>query len=154
MGSNSNLSSVHSSLAGLPAIYMTHALFKCQTKIQAEFIHRIWITSLSDSFIFMISLSLTSDFLKIWIARRDKKAFFSDQCKEIEENSRMGKTRSLQDNWRYQGNISCEDEQNKGQKQWGPNKRREKEEVARILRGTIQKKVLMTWITTMVWSLT
>ena len=27
------------------------------------------------------------------IARRDKKAFFSDQCKEIEENSRMGKTR-------------------------------------------------------------
>ena len=29
------------------------------------------------------------------IARRDKKAFFSDQCKEIEENSRMGKTRDL-----------------------------------------------------------
>ena len=26
------------------------------------------------------------------IARRDKKAFFSDQCKEIEENNRMGKT--------------------------------------------------------------
>ena len=26
------------------------------------------------------------------IARKDKKAFFSDQCKEIEENSRMGKT--------------------------------------------------------------
>ena len=29
------------------------------------------------------------------IARRDKKAFFSDQCKEIEENYRMGKTRDL-----------------------------------------------------------
>ena len=29
------------------------------------------------------------------IARRDKKAFFSDQCKEIEENSRMGKTTDL-----------------------------------------------------------
>ena len=29
------------------------------------------------------------------IARRDKKAFFSDQCKEIEENHRMGKTRDL-----------------------------------------------------------
>ena len=28
-------------------------------------------------------------------ARRDKKAFFSDQCKEIEENNRMGKTREL-----------------------------------------------------------
>ena len=27
------------------------------------------------------------------IARRDKKAFFNDQCKEIEENNRMGKTR-------------------------------------------------------------
>ena len=41
------------------------------------------------------------------IARRDKKAFFSDQCKEIEENNRMGKTRSLQENERRQGNISC-----------------------------------------------
>ena len=29
------------------------------------------------------------------IARRDKKAFFSDQCKEIEENNRMGKNRDL-----------------------------------------------------------
>ena len=29
------------------------------------------------------------------IARRDKKAFFSDQCKETEENNRMGKTRDL-----------------------------------------------------------
>ena len=29
------------------------------------------------------------------IARRDKKAFFSDQCKEIEENNGMGKTRNL-----------------------------------------------------------
>ena len=29
------------------------------------------------------------------IARRDKKAFLSDQCKEIEENNKMGKTRDL-----------------------------------------------------------
>ena len=29
------------------------------------------------------------------IERRDKKAFFGDQCKEIEENNRMGKTRDL-----------------------------------------------------------
>ena len=29
------------------------------------------------------------------IARRDKKAFLSDQCKEIEENNRMGRTREL-----------------------------------------------------------
>ena len=32
------------------------------------------------------------------IARRDKKAFLSNQCKEIEENNRMGRTRSLQEN--------------------------------------------------------
>ena len=32
------------------------------------------------------------------IARREKKAFLSDQCKEIEEMSRMGKTRNFQEN--------------------------------------------------------
>ena len=31
------------------------------------------------------------------IARRDKEAFLSDQCKEIEENNRMGKTRELEE---------------------------------------------------------
>ena len=36
---------------------------------------------------------LNAEFRKI--ARRDKKAFLSDQCKEIEENNRMGKTRDL-----------------------------------------------------------
>ena len=36
---------------------------------------------------------LNAEFQKI--ARRDKKAFLSDQCKEIEENNRMGKTRGL-----------------------------------------------------------
>ena len=36
---------------------------------------------------------LNTDFQRI--ARRDKKAFLSDQCKEIEENNRMGKTRDL-----------------------------------------------------------
>ena len=35
------------------------------------------------------------------IARRDKKAFFSDQCQEIEENNRMGKTRDLFQKIRY-----------------------------------------------------
>ena len=38
-------------------------------------------------------IHLNADFQRI--ARRDKKAFLSDQCKEIEENSRMGKTRDL-----------------------------------------------------------
>ena len=36
---------------------------------------------------------LTAEFQSI--ARRDKKAFLSNQCKEIEENNRMGKTRNL-----------------------------------------------------------
>ena len=50
------------------------------------------------------------------IARRDKKAFLSDQYKEIEENNRMGKTKDLFKKIRYQGNISCKDGHNKGQK--------------------------------------
>ena len=58
------------------------------------------------------------------IARRDKKVFLSDQCKEIEENNRMGKTRDLFKNLRYQGNMSCKDGLNKGQKWYGPNRSR------------------------------
>ena len=54
------------------------------------------------------------------IARRDKKDFLSDQCKEIEEKNRMGKTRKN----RYQGNISCKDGLDKGQKWYGPNRSR------------------------------
>ena len=58
------------------------------------------------------------------IARRDKKAFLSNQCKEIEENNRMGRIRDLVKKIRYQGNISCKDGLNKGQKQYGPNRNR------------------------------
>ena len=58
------------------------------------------------------------------IVRRDKKAFLSDQCKDIEENNRMGKTRDLFNKIRYQGNISCKDGLNKGQKWYGPNRSR------------------------------
>ena len=39
------------------------------------------------------STHLNAEFQRI--ARRDKKAFLSDQCKQIEENNRMGKTRDL-----------------------------------------------------------
>ena len=46
------------------------------------------------------------------IAKRDKKVFLSDQCKEIEENDI------------YQGNISCKDGHNKGQKWHGCNRSR------------------------------
>ena len=59
------------------------------------------------------------------IARRDNKAFLSKQCKEIEENNRMGKTRVLFKKIKtYQGNISCKDGLNKGQKWYGPNRSR------------------------------
>ena len=51
------------------------------------------------------------------IARRDKKAFFSDQCKEIEENDRMVKTRELSKKTKdTKGIFSCKDGYNKGQK--------------------------------------
>ena len=55
---------------------------------------------------------------------RDKKAILSDQCKEIEENNSKGKTRDLFKKIRYQGNISCKDGHNKGEKWYGPNKSR------------------------------
>ena len=55
------------------------------------------------------------------IEMRDKKAFFSDQCKQIEENNRMGKTRDLVKKIRdTKGNISYKDGHNKGKKWYGP----------------------------------
>ena len=47
---------------------------------------------------------------------RDKKAFLSNQCKEIEENNRMGRTRDLFK--KIGGNISCKNGLNKGQMVW------------------------------------
>ena len=58
------------------------------------------------------------------IASRHKKAFLGDQCKEIEENSRMGKTRDLFKKQRHQGNISYKDGFNQGQKLYVPNRSR------------------------------
>ena len=50
-------------------------------------------------------------------ARRDTKAFLSDQCKETEENNRMEKTRDLFKKIRHNlWNISCKDGHNKGRK--------------------------------------
>ena len=67
-------------------------------------------------------INLNAEFKRI--ARREKKAVLSDQCKEIEENNRMGKTRDVFKKIRYQGYISCKDEHNKGQKWYGPNRSR------------------------------
>ena len=57
------------------------------------------------------------------IARRDKKAFFNDQCKEIKENNRIGKTRDLFKKTR-DTKGKCKDGYNKGQKCYGPKRSR------------------------------
>ena len=57
-------------------------------------------------------------------SRRDKKAFLSDQCKEIEENNRMGKTRDLLKKIRDIKETFHADGPQKGQKWYGPNRSR------------------------------
>ena len=75
------------------------------------------------------------------IARTDRRAFLSDHWKEIKENNRMGNTRDLFKKMRYQGNISCKDLLNKGQKWYGPNRsRRFSEEMVRKHRRITQKR--------------
>ena len=56
------------------------------------------------------------------IAQRDKKAFLSDQCEEIEENNRMGKTRDLFKKIAILRDISCKDGHNKRHKLYGLNR--------------------------------
>ena len=58
------------------------------------------------------------------ISRRDKKAFLSDYCKEIEENKRMEMTRDLFKKIRNLRNISCKNGHNKGKKLYGPTRSR------------------------------
>ena len=86
------------------------------------------------------------------IARRDKKAFLSDQCKEIKENNRMGKTRDLFKKIRYQGNISCKDGLDKRQKWYGPNRSRRylARRGGKNTQKNCMKKILMTKTITMV----
>ena len=61
------------------------------------------------------------------IARTEKNAFLNDQCKEIEENNRMGKTRDrfkkIRDSKKTRKH-SCKDGLDKGQKWYGPNRSR------------------------------
>ena len=59
------------------------------------------------------------------IASRDKNAFLSEQCKEIEENNRMGMTRDLFKKIRdTKGTVHAKIGHNKGQKWYGPNRSR------------------------------
>ena len=76
------------------------------------------------------------------IARREKKAFFSDQCKEIEENNRMGKTRDSFKKIRdtkgiFHANMSTIKDRNGMDL---TESRRYQEEVARTHKRTIQKR--------------
>ena len=88
------------------------------------------------------------------IARRNKKAFLSDQCKEIEKNNRMGKTRDLFKKIRdtketFHAKMgSIKDRKGMDLTEAEDIKKRWQE-----YRRTIQKKI-MTQITTMVSSLT
>ena len=66
--------------------------------------------------------NLNAEFQRI--ARRDKKAFLSDQCKEIEENNRMGKTRDLFKKIRDTKEIFHAKMCSKGQKWNGLNRSR------------------------------
>ena len=59
------------------------------------------------------------------IARRDKKAFLSDQCKEIEENNRMGKIRDLFKKIRAtKGTFHVKIGTTKDRNRYGPNRSR------------------------------
>ena len=89
------------------------------------------------------------------IARKDKKAFLNEQCKEIEENNSMGKTRDL---FKKIGDIKgtfharmglIEDRNNKDLTEADEIKKRWQEYTEELY-----IKVLMTQITMMVWSLT
>ena len=82
---------------------------------------------------------LNAEFLRI--ARRDKKTFLSDQCKEIEENNRMGKSRPLFKIVRNTKGTFHAKLRSIKDRWYRPNKsRRYQEEVARIHRQTVQKR--------------
>ena len=89
------------------------------------------------------------------IARRDKKAFFSDQCKEIEENNRMGKTRDLKKirdtKWTFHAEMgSIKDRNGMDITEAEDIKKRWQEYTEELYK----KMIFMTQIFTMVWSLT
>ena len=87
--------------------------------------------------------------------RRGKKAFLSDQCKEIEENNKMGKTRDLFKKIRntkgtfYAKMGSIKDRNGMDLTEAEVIKKRWQEYTEELY-----KIGLMTWVTTMMWSLT
>ena len=75
------------------------------------------------------------------IARRDKKAFLSDYCKEIEENNRMGKTRDLFKKIRdTKGTFHAKMDTIKDRNGMDLTEAKDIKELARIYRRTVQKR--------------
>ena len=91
------------------------------------------------------------------IARKNSKAFLSDQCKEIEENNRMGKARDVFKKIRdtkgtFHGTMgTIKDRNGKDLTEAEEIKNRWQEYIEELFKKK-KKKVLMTQITTMVWS--
>ena len=90
------------------------------------------------------------------IARRDKKAFLSNQCKEIEENNRMGKTRDLFKKIRdtkgtFDANMSTKKDRNSMDLTEAEDIKKRWQEYTGLYK---KKKIFMTQITMMVRSLT
>ena len=91
---------------------------------------------------------LNPEFQKL--ARRDRKAFLRDQCKEIEENNRMEKTSNLFKKIRdTKGTFHTRIGTNKGQKWHGP-KQKTLRRSGKNTQKNCTKKILMTQVTTMV----
>ena len=85
------------------------------------------------------------------IARRNKKAFLSDQCKEIEENNRMGKTRELFKKIRDTKEIfHAKLGTTKDRNGMDPTEAEDIKKRWQEYTEELSKKVLMTWITMMV----
>ena len=90
---------------------------------------------------------LNTDFQRI--ARRDKKAFLSDQCTEIEENNRMGKTRDLFKKIRdTKGTFP--DKMGTIKKLWTQQKQKILRRGGKNTQKNYTKKIFMTQITMMV----
>ena len=83
------------------------------------------------------------------IARRDKKAF-NEQCEEIQENNRMGKTRDL---FKNLGDIKGTFHARVGIKWYGPNRQKRLRRGGRNIQN-YTKMVLRIGMSRMVWSLT
>ena len=87
-------------------------------------------------------------------ARRDKKAFFSDQCKEREEKNRMGKTRDLFKKIRdTKGTFHAKMGSIKGRNDMDPTEAEDIKKRWQEYTENCTKKIFTTQIIMMVWSL-